>query len=848
MARVPTSASLGAPRLSGGRAVRSVPTMDVPGNFQVPVPDLPDRINAPQVNIPTPNLPNSVGVSNDVNIPGLDVPKTLYTGADRAALAGPGRALADFGGTISSEANQWGTYLRGLETGKAKVAAAKGLTQLDAEVAADPDYTTHEGRYLQGAAKVKADAMSHITTAQEAQSFSDAFDLDVLQSQTRIKKQSQERDADKGRAELTTLLKTTRDQLSNPGLTEERRQQLIETADEAVNNLKALGYVDEENALNLRSGFKKDVALDDQSQKIADGKYDQVREDLDGGKALANLRKAPADVQQGLTMAAEASGVAATWLAEIANAESGFNPAAKNPNSSATGLYQFTDATWISALRKSEKVLKERYGVTQDFSKFTKEQMLAMRADPVLQSVVMGEFTFNNITALEEKLGGQHIGLKDAYLAHVMGVDGAAKLIRAMEVNPNAPAEVLFAKEAKANPALFAGKSMAEAYATITGKVGDGKASFAYENLDGPTRLSLKNRADSEEYQGRTRRNAEDQVKKAKLESLMKDDASSIEETGVGVDNLDPTDISEILGPEKATEHAQKREIALEKHEAKQGMESLPDEQLLARVEALDPRKTGDAVGYAARQEVYDAARKRSDEIIKKRETDPAAAVEETPEVQMVLAEADQAAAAAEGTDAQGVSLGSPQQVGRIARARMDAQARIGIPEGQRSPVTRKEAKALMSRLAGLDTGGTKSAWSDIVNETEATYGPEMAKKVLASAIGYEIGDRDQAELVTGLLNKAVKSGRFTSQDFAPFMQLEELRQANGFMNPSPEFAAQSQVPPADGLLRAGGPGPRVNPPKVAVDHLKSNPDLLDAFSRKYGIPADEARKRYLGN
>jgi hypothetical protein len=118
---------------------------------------------------------------------------------------------------------------------------------------------------------------------------------------------------------------------------------------------------------------------------------------------------------------------------------------------------------------------------------------------------------------------------------------------------------------------------------------------------------------------------------------------------------------------------------------------------------------------------------------------------------------------------------------------------------------------------------------------------------VLASAIGYEIGDRDQADLVTGLLNKAAKSGRFTSQDFTPFLQLEELRQANGFMNPSPDFAAQSQVSPAETMLRAGGAGPRVNPPKSAVDHLKANPGLLDFFSRKYGIPADEARQKYLG-
>lgn len=846
MARVPTSANLSGPKFSGGRAVRQIPTVDVPGNFQVPVADLPDRINAPQVDIPTPNLPDSVPISNDVNLPGLDVPKTLYTASDRAALAGPGRAMAELGGTISTEAYQWGRHLQALELGKAKNAMVLGLTQLDTEVAEDPDYTTHAERYAQGAAKVKADAMRHLTTRQGQEAFSADFDVDVLKSTQRIKKEARDRDADKGRAELTTLLKTTREQMVKPGLAPERRQQLIETADEAVDNLFSLGYIDAENADKLKSGFKSDVARDDLSQKIADGKYDEVREDLDGGKALHNLRKAPEDVQRSITMAAEDSGVPATWLAEIANAESSFDPAAKNPNSSATGLFQFIDETWISALRKSEKMLNERYGANLDTSKLSKEQMLALRNDAAIQSVVMAEFTLSNIASLEEKLGGKYIGLKDAYLAHVLGVNDAAKLIRAIEVNPNAPAEVLFAKEAKANPELFAGKTMAQAYEAITSKVGDGKASFAYENLDAPARLTFKNTADSHEYQARTRRNAEDQTRKARVESLMKDDTASIEATGVGIETLDPTEISELLGEEKAAEHAMKREIAQAKYEAKQGLEGLTDVEIMARVEALDPANSPGAPGYSARQEVYDATAKRAKEITDLREKDPALSVEQTPEVQMALSEID--AAEAETTDADGVSIGSPNAVGKIAKARMAAQERIGIPEAERSPITRKEAKQLMASLSGLDNGGTKSAWADVVNEVEATYGKDLSKQVLASAIAYEIGDRDQAELMSGLLNKAVKSGRFTTQDFAPFMQLEELRQANGFMNPSPEFATQSQVSPAETMLRAGGPGPRMNPPKSAVDHLKANPGLLDFFSRKYGIPADEARQKYLGN
>jgi SLT domain-containing protein len=50
-----------------------------------------------------------------------------------------------------------------------------------------------------------------------------------------------------------------------------------------------------------------------------------------------------------LSEAAQIAGVPASWvpgLMEIARRESSFNPRAKNPKSSAYGLFQFLDGTW----------------------------------------------------------------------------------------------------------------------------------------------------------------------------------------------------------------------------------------------------------------------------------------------------------------------------------------------------------------------------------------------------------------------------------------------------------------------------------------------------------------------
>lgn len=858
MARVPQSTSLSNPRLSGGRAIRNIPGVEVPGNFQVPVADLPDRVSVPEVNLSTPDIPNAVPVASSVNIPVPDVPKTLYTASDRAALAGPGRAIADLGQTIASEGVQWGRYLQGLEMGKAKLTMVKGLTQLDSELAEDSHYETYAERYNQGAAKVKADALRHITTPSAQQSFSDDFDVDVLKTVDGIKREAKRKDEEKGREELTLLLKTNREQLADPFVTPDRRRQIVEESDAAVDSLVSLGYMSEADGKTKKAAFKSDVAQDEKAQEIYDATqsedpeaFNRIREDLDGGKALSNLRKAGEDVQRAITGAAEVSGVSASWLAEIANANSGFNPA---------NLYGIEGQDWESAVRtaykrKGNSVLPEVFRrAGYDIATLTPEQFQALQSNPDIQALVFAERIVSTVATLEEKLEGDYVGLKDVYLAQTIGPEKAARLIRAMEVDPDVTAASLFPAEAKGSPESFARsdstpKTLADMYAEITGVVGDGSPSFAYENMDASTRLTLKNKADSEEYQAKTRRTAVDQVRKAKVEQLMKADESNLEDTGVGVEGLDPGEITELLGPEKAYEHAQRREVAQTKFETTHfgrngagelaALESLTNDELAAHEVALTP-PDGDP-DRPAKKEIHEAVSKRVKEIVDLRDSDPARAVEQTPEVQSALAEAE--AANAEAAE-QGLSVAGPEQIGQIARARMAAQERLEIPEGMRAPITRKEAKQLMGRLAGLDTGGTKAAWTEVVNEVEMTYGKDLAKQVIASAIGYEIGDRDQAELVTNLLNKAVKGGRFTQSDLAPFYQLDELRWSDGFMNPSAAFAAAADQPQAFGQMRASsGPVPKRKPPTVALQYLRDNPNTIELFTKTYGWSKDDALK-----
>lgn len=76
-----------------------------------------------------------------------------------------------------------------------------------------------------------------------------------------------------------------------------------------------------------------------------------------------------------------------------ARIESGFNPAAKNPNSSAGGLFQFIDGTW------------KQYGKGRD------------RFDPVAAAEAAADLTAANQRALRNALGREPTNA-ELYLAH----------------------------------------------------------------------------------------------------------------------------------------------------------------------------------------------------------------------------------------------------------------------------------------------------------------------------------------------------------------------------------------------------------------------------------------------
>lgn len=165
-----------------------------------------------------------------------------------------------------------------------------------------------------------------------------------------------------------------------------------------------------------------------------------------------------------IRQASQATGTSFSYLLATAQVESGLNPQAGAPTSSARGLFQFVEQTWLGTIKQSGAALG--YGRYADAISQTgsgryvvadpamREQILKLRNDPTANAVMAGAFTKANAAYLTQKLG-RTPSEGELYIAHFLGAGGAARLIGLAARDPNAKAAQLFPGAAHANPSIF---------------------------------------------------------------------------------------------------------------------------------------------------------------------------------------------------------------------------------------------------------------------------------------------------------------------------------------------------------------------------------------------------------
>ena len=188
-----------------------------------------------------------------------------------------------------------------------------------------------------------------------------------------------------------------------------------------------------------------------------------------GGEGAAAARqitapRATTPVEAAIARAAEATTIDFGYLLAQAEVESAMDPEARAATSSATGLYQFIEGTWLDTLRKHGHRfglghIADQIGVTPGGEAWVanpaqREAILALRADPQVAALMAAGLAEDNRAHLAPILGRapDHAEL---YLAHFLGAGGAGRFLSAMQVDPGQSAAALFARPAAANRAIF---------------------------------------------------------------------------------------------------------------------------------------------------------------------------------------------------------------------------------------------------------------------------------------------------------------------------------------------------------------------------------------------------------
>lgn len=197
--------------------------------------------------------------------------------------------------------------------------------------------------------------------------------------------------------------------------------------------------------------------------------------------------RAGAKISGAIQHASARTGVDFSYLLKQANVESSFNATAKAKGSSASGLYQFIESTWLSMVNK----YGDKYGLGEYAAKISesgkvasgadRREILDLRKDPKLSALMAAEYASENKAYLESR-GVDDVGSTELYLAHFMGPGGAAEFLSALDKNPNAKGAKIFSREACSNPAIFyngngKAKTLSEIYAYFDRKFEGGGSS-----------------------------------------------------------------------------------------------------------------------------------------------------------------------------------------------------------------------------------------------------------------------------------------------------------------------------------------------------------------------------------
>ena len=232
---------------------------------------------------------------------------------------------------------------------------------------------------------------------------------------------------------------------------------------------------------------------------------------VDTLNATAGVDPTRAKIAGSIKQAASSTGASFEYLLTTAKMESNFNPKAAATTSSARGLFQFIDQTWLGTVKEAgsqlgygkyaDAITKNPSGSYSVSDPTARAEIMKLRDDPQAASAMAGVLTQSNSFKLTGKIGRRPSDA-ELYMAHFMGVGGAGKLISNAENNPNASGAGLFPNAAAANRPIFYDKtgrarSVSEVYSVLNARYASAansqatRTAMASAGGDAPRRVAL---------------------------------------------------------------------------------------------------------------------------------------------------------------------------------------------------------------------------------------------------------------------------------------------------------------------------------------------------------------------
>jgi hypothetical protein len=205
---------------------------------------------------------------------------------------------------------------------------------------------------------------------------------------------------------------------------------------------------------------------------------------VDTSSITNGLDSARAQIAGTIRNAANATGASFEYLVSAAKIESNLNPKAQASTSSARGLYQFIEQTWLGTVKEAgatfgfgkyaDAISKSSSGSYSVSDPSTRDEILKLRDDPAANAAMAGVLTQSNSFKLTGAIGRRPTD-GELYIAHFMGVGGASKLISKAEDSPNASGPALFPSAAAANRSIFynrdgSARSVSQVYSVLTSR------------------------------------------------------------------------------------------------------------------------------------------------------------------------------------------------------------------------------------------------------------------------------------------------------------------------------------------------------------------------------------------